>query len=52
MIDQAVYWFFCFGCLELMNDLKCSNREAKKLQDRIVGEGLKFERLNLEAGLN
>jgi serine-type D-Ala-D-Ala carboxypeptidase/endopeptidase (penicillin-binding protein 4) len=36
----------------LMNDLKCSNRHAKKLQDRIVGEGLKFERLNLEIGLN
>ncbi len=36
----------------LMNNLKCSNRQAKKLQDRIVGEGLKFGRTNLEAGLN
>ncbi len=36
----------------LMNDLKCSNRQARRLQDRIVGEGLSFKRANLEVGLN
>ncbi len=36
----------------LMNDLRCSNRQAKKLQDRIVGEGLKFKRTNLEESIN
>jgi hypothetical protein len=35
-----------------MNDLKCSNGLAKGLQDRIVREGLKFERVNLGADLN
>ena len=30
----------------LMNDLQCSNRRAKRLQDRIIREGLKFQRLN------
>ena len=36
----------------LMNDLKCSNRRAKSLQDRIVREGLKFRRENYRAGVN
>jgi len=36
----------------LMNDLKCSNGQAKRVQDRIVREGLKFERMNLGAGFN
>jgi D-alanyl-D-alanine carboxypeptidase/D-alanyl-D-alanine-endopeptidase (penicillin-binding protein 4) len=36
----------------LMNNLKCSNRQARRLQDRIVGEGLSFKRANLEVGLN
>ena len=30
----------------LMNDLKCSNGRAKSLQDRIIREGLKFQREN------
>ena len=30
----------------LMNGIKCSNRRAKNLQDRIVREGLKFKRTN------
>ena len=36
----------------LMNDLKCSNRQARRLQDRIVREGLNFKRLNLAPDLN
>jgi D-alanyl-D-alanine carboxypeptidase/D-alanyl-D-alanine-endopeptidase (penicillin-binding protein 4) len=36
----------------LMNGLKCSNRQAKRLQDRIISEGLNFKRLNLEPNLN
>jgi D-alanyl-D-alanine carboxypeptidase/D-alanyl-D-alanine-endopeptidase (penicillin-binding protein 4) len=36
----------------LMNGLKCSSRQAKKLQDRIISEGLNFKRLNLEPNLN
>ena len=36
----------------LMNDLKCSGRRAKSLQDRIIREGLKFERVNFGADLN
>ncbi len=35
-----------FAFSMLMNDLKCSNRQAKRLQDRIVREGLKFKRMN------
>ena len=30
----------------LMNDLKCSGRRARALQDQIIREGLKFERAN------
>jgi D-alanyl-D-alanine carboxypeptidase/D-alanyl-D-alanine-endopeptidase (penicillin-binding protein 4) len=41
-----------FAFSMLMNDLKCSNGQAKGLQDRIVREGLKFERVNLGADLN
>jgi D-alanyl-D-alanine carboxypeptidase/D-alanyl-D-alanine-endopeptidase (penicillin-binding protein 4) len=41
-----------FAFSMLMNDLKCSNGLAKGLQDRIVREGLKFERVNLGADLN
>jgi D-alanyl-D-alanine carboxypeptidase/D-alanyl-D-alanine-endopeptidase (penicillin-binding protein 4) len=41
-----------FAFSMLMNDLKCSNGKAKSLQDRIVSEGLKFERMNLETDLN
>ncbi|MCH8158167.1 MAG: D-alanyl-D-alanine carboxypeptidase/D-alanyl-D-alanine-endopeptidase, partial [Nitrospinae bacterium] len=33
----------------LMNDLKCSTRRARELQDRIVREGLKFQREPLGA---
>ena len=36
----------------LMNDLKCSNRQAKRLQDQIVREGLKFERESFRMGIN
>ena len=36
----------------LMNDLKCSNGQAKRLQDRIVREGLKFKRMNVTADFN
>ena len=36
----------------LMNDLKCSGRQARRLQDRIIREGLKFERVNFGADLN
>jgi len=41
-----------FAFSMLMNDLKCSNGQAKGLQDKIVREGLKFERVNLGADLN
>jgi len=36
----------------LMNDLKCSNGQAKRLQDRIVREGLKFKRMNVTTDFN
>ena len=36
----------------LMNDLKCSNGQAKRLQDRIVHEGLKFKRMNVTTDFN
>ncbi|MBJ78567.1 MAG: D-alanyl-D-alanine carboxypeptidase/D-alanyl-D-alanine-endopeptidase [Nitrospinae bacterium] len=36
----------------LMNDLKCSNERAWSLQDRIVREGLKFERETHGTGLD
>ena len=36
----------------LMNDLKCSNGQAKRLQDRIVREGLKFRRMNVTTDFN
>lgn len=36
----------------LMNDLKCSNGQAKRLQDRIVREGLKFKRMNVTKNFN
>ena len=36
----------------LMNDLKCSGRRARRLQDKIVWEGLNFKRISLETGLN
>ena len=36
----------------LMNDLKCSNGRAKSLQDRIVREGLKFQRESYRMGIN
>jgi D-alanyl-D-alanine carboxypeptidase/D-alanyl-D-alanine-endopeptidase (penicillin-binding protein 4) len=29
----------------LMNDLKCSNRRAKKIQDHIIQKGLNFQRI-------
>ena len=29
----------------LMNDLKCSNRRAKKIQDQIIQKGLNFQRI-------
>ncbi len=29
----------------LMNDLKCSNRRAKKIQDQIIKKGLNFQRI-------
>ena len=29
----------------LMNDLKCSNRRAKKIQDQIIKKGLNFRRV-------
>ncbi len=35
----------------LMNDLKCSNRQAKILQDQIVREGLNFKRINSKVSL-
>ena len=36
----------------LMNDLKCSNRQAKIIQDRIVREGLNFKRINSKVSHN
>lgn len=36
----------------LMNDLKCSNRQAKIIQDRIVREGLNFKRINSKISIN
>ncbi|MBT4374201.1 MAG: D-alanyl-D-alanine carboxypeptidase/D-alanyl-D-alanine-endopeptidase [Nitrospina sp.] len=36
----------------LMNGLKCSNGQAKRLQDRIVREGLKFKRMNVTTDFN
>jgi len=41
-----------FAFSMLMNDLKCSNGQAKRVQDRIVREGLKFERMDLGADFN
>ncbi|MBT6601384.1 MAG: D-alanyl-D-alanine carboxypeptidase/D-alanyl-D-alanine-endopeptidase [Nitrospina sp.] len=41
-----------FAFSMLMNGLKCSNRQAKRLQDRIITEGLNFKRLNVEPNLN
>ena len=36
----------------LMNDLKCSGRRARRLQDKIVWEGLNFKRVSLETTFN
>jgi serine-type D-Ala-D-Ala carboxypeptidase/endopeptidase (penicillin-binding protein 4) len=36
----------------LMNDLKCSGRRARRLQDKIVWEGINFKRVSLETSLN
>ena len=41
-----------FAFSMLMNGLKCSHRRAKILQDKILREGLKFERANSDEGLN
>ncbi len=41
-----------FAFSMLMNGLKCSHRRAKILQDKILREGLKFERANSSEGLN
>jgi serine-type D-Ala-D-Ala carboxypeptidase/endopeptidase (penicillin-binding protein 4) len=32
----------------LMNELKCSNRRAKKIQDQIIQKGLNFQRISAE----